>query len=63
MSLAAVEQPSLLRSRSQVVAKSFYRELKTQGFSHEQIIDLSTKLLDLVTEDIGTRHEVRSVLR
>ena len=52
MSLAAVQQPNLLRNRSQVVAKSFYRQLKTEGFSHEQIIELSTKLLDLVTEDL-----------
>ena len=51
MSLSAV-QPALLKNRNQVVAKSFYRQLKSEGFSTEQIIELSTKLLDLVTEDI-----------
>lgn len=42
----------LLRHRNKAVAKSFYRQLKTEGFSHEQIIELSTTLLDLVTEDM-----------
>ena len=51
MSLSAV-QPALLKHRNQVVAKSFYRQLKSEGFSTEQIIELSTRLLDLVTEDI-----------
>ena len=45
--------PELLyKSRNQVVAKSFYRHLKSEGFTHEQIIELSTTLLDLVTEDM-----------
>jgi len=46
---------NLLRNRNRTVAKSFYRQLKTEGFSHEQIIDLSATLLDLVTEDMKTR--------
>ena len=46
---------TLLRNRNRTVAKSFYRQLKTEGFSHEQIIDLSATLLDLVTEDMKTR--------
>ena len=46
---------SLLRNRNRTVAKSFYRQLKTEGFSHEQIIDLSATLLDLVTEDMKDR--------
>jgi hypothetical protein len=46
--------PTLLRNRNNVVARSFYRQLKSEGFSHEQIIELSTTLLDLVTQDIKT---------
>jgi hydroxylamine reductase (hybrid-cluster protein) len=46
---------TLLQNRNRTVAKSFYRQLKTEGFSHEQIIDLSATLLDLVTEDMKTR--------
>ncbi len=45
----------LLANRNKVVAKSFYRRLKTEGFTHEQIIELSTTLLDLVTEDLRER--------
>jgi hypothetical protein len=42
----------LEQSRNKVVAKSFYRQLRSEGFSHEQIIDLSATLLDLVTRDL-----------
>ena len=42
--------------RNKSVAKSFYRQLKGEGFTHQQIIELSTTLLDLVTEDL--REEV-----
>lgn len=49
---AASPAPTLLANRNRVVAKSFYRQLKTEGFSHEQIIDLSATLLDLVTDDM-----------
>jgi hypothetical protein len=52
--------PELLRTRNKAVAKSFYRQLRTEGFSHEEIIQLSTTLLDLVTEDLdGERSERR----
>jgi hypothetical protein len=54
--LATTHTPSstknLLRNRNRTIAKSFYRQLKTEGFSHEQIIDLSATLLDLVTDDM-----------
>jgi len=51
----------LYQNRNRTVARSFYRQLKTEGFSHEQIIALSTTLLDLVTEDIRdtTRAEAK----
>jgi hypothetical protein len=39
-------------NRNKSVAKSFYRQLKNEGFTHQQIIELSTTLLDLVTEDL-----------
>ena len=34
----------LFRSRNQAVAKSFFRHLKSEGFTNEQIIELSTTL-------------------
>lgn len=42
----------LLQNRNRTVAKSFYRQLREQGFNHEQIIQLSTTLIDLVTDDL-----------
>jgi hypothetical protein len=48
--------PELLRNRNKTVAKSFYRQLKTEGFSHEQIIELSATLLDFVNEDLRERN-------
>ena len=47
----------LLRNRNKAVAKSFYRQLKTEGFSHEQIIELSATLLQLVNEDLSDRRD------
>lgn len=49
---AAPTSPKLIASRNKVVAKSFYRQLRSEGFSHEQIIELSATLLDLVTDDM-----------
>lgn len=51
---------ALLNNRNKAVAKSFYRQLKTEGFSHEQIIELSATLLDLVNEDMRTRSDARA---
>ena len=44
--------PELQRTRNRTVARSFYRQLKTEGFSHQEIIELSTNLLDLVAEEL-----------
>ena len=44
--------PDLQRHRHQTVARSFYRQLRTEGFSPQEIIELSTNLLDLVTQDL-----------
>ena len=44
---------ALAINRNQIVAKSFYKELRREGFSSEQIIELSTTLLDFVTRDIA----------
>ena len=44
--------PKLIQNRNRAVAKSFYRQLRTEGFPHEQIIELSAQLLDLVTNDL-----------
>mgnify|MGYP000633909198 CR=1 FL=1 len=52
MNTAQQTQGKLLRDRNRIVAQSFYRQLRTEGFTPEQVIDLSTTLLALVTEDM-----------
>lgn len=42
----------LFRNRNRSVARAFYRQLRNEGFTHQQIIELSTTLLDFVTEDL-----------
>ena len=45
----------LYRTRNRSVARSFYRKLRTEGFTHQQIIELSTTLLDFVTDDLQSQ--------
>jgi hypothetical protein len=52
MASTAPQQKHLLQSRNRTIAKSFYRQLRDEGFSHEQIIELSATLLDLVHTDL-----------
>lgn len=47
----------LFRNRNRSVARAFYRQLRNEGFTHQQIIELSTTLLDFVTEDLKERVE------
>lgn len=42
----------LERHRNKVLAKTFYRHLRSEGLTHEQIIELSTELLDMVTNEM-----------
>ena len=56
MAMTYEHSEELYLHRNKSVAKSFYRQLKGEGFTHQQIIELSTTLLDLVTEDL--REEV-----
>lgn len=55
-----VAAPDLQRTRNRTVARSFYRQLKTEGFSHQEIIELSTNLLDLVAEELRTSDSAAS---
>lgn len=49
------DDAALLIDRNRVVARSFYRQLRSEGFTQQQIIELSTTLLDLVAEDLRGR--------
>jgi hypothetical protein len=48
----AQKPEKLYDRRNKIVARSFYRQLRSEGFTPEQIITLSTTLLDLVTDDL-----------
>ena len=52
--------PGLIEHRNKTVAKSLFRQLKEEGFSHQQIIELSTTLLDLVTTELRSESERHS---
>lgn len=42
------------------VALSFYRELAKQGFTADQVVDLATRLLDHVRDDLTEENERRA---
>jgi len=48
--------PASLDTRgTQILAKSLFKELRGSGYSPNQILSLSTELIDLVTQDIKDR--------
>lgn len=55
MSPEVQQSAELFKNRNRTVARAFYRQLRTEGFTHQQIIELSTTLLDYVTEDLKER--------
>ncbi|HTN52214.1 MAG TPA: hypothetical protein VML50_07415 [Anaeromyxobacter sp.] len=42
---------------TKILAKSLFKELRGNGYSTNQILSLSTELIDLVTQDIKDGHE------
>jgi hypothetical protein len=48
--------PASLDTRgTQILAKSLFKELRGSGYTPNQILSLSTELIDLVTQDIKDR--------
>lgn len=48
--------PASLDTRgTQILAKSLFKELRGSGYTQNQILSLSTELIDLVTKDIKDR--------
>jgi hypothetical protein len=48
--------PASLDSRgTQILAKTLFKELRGSGYTPNQILSLSTELIDLVTKDIKDR--------
>jgi hypothetical protein len=48
---------SLDNRGAQILAKSLFKELRGNGYSTNQILSLSTELIDLVTQDLKHRHD------
>jgi hypothetical protein len=49
--------PAILDSKgTKILAKSLFKELRGNGYSTNQILSLSTELIDLVTQDLKDEH-------
>lgn len=45
--------PTMLDSKgTKILAKSLFKELRTNGYSANQILSLSSELIDLITQDL-----------
>jgi hypothetical protein len=42
---------------TKILAKSLFKELRASGYTPNQILSLSTELIDLVTQDLRAEHE------
>lgn len=53
--------PGMLDAKgTKILAKSLFKELRGNGYSANQILSLSTELIDLVTQDLKAASEVES---
>ncbi len=49
--------PGVLDNKgTKILAKSLFKELRGNGYSTNQILNLSTELIDLVTQDLKDEH-------
>jgi hypothetical protein len=49
-----VARPTLEREKAvKILAKSIFKELKTEGYDNKQLIGLATELISLVTSDLA----------
>jgi hypothetical protein len=49
--------PSILDNKgTKILAKSLFKELRGNGYSTNQILSLSTELIDLVTQGLKDEH-------
>lgn len=50
---ASATIPSFDRAAgARILARSFYRELRENGYTPKQLLALSTELIDLITQDL-----------
>jgi hypothetical protein len=43
-----------------ILARSFYKELRENGYTPKQLLALSTELIELVTEDLAREREAKA---
>jgi hypothetical protein len=49
--------PGILDNKgTKILAKSLFKELRGNGYSPNQILNLSTELIELVTQDLRDEH-------
>jgi hypothetical protein len=49
--------PAMLDNKgTKILAKSLFKELRGNGYSTNQILSLSTELIDLITQDLKDEH-------
>ncbi len=49
--------PGMLDAKgTKILAKSLFKELRGNGYSTNQILSLSTELIDLITQDLRGEH-------
>ena len=53
ISRSPYESPADWRRARGVLARSFYKELRTNGLTVRQVVELSNELLQLVSSDVG----------
>jgi hypothetical protein len=46
---------------TKILAKSLFKELRANGYSANQVLALSTELIDLVTQDLKGEHTSATV--
>jgi hypothetical protein len=51
--------PMLDAKGTKILAKSLFKELRASGYNTNQILSVSTELIDLVTQDVRAQGESR----
>lgn len=45
---------------ARILARSFYKELRENGYSPRQLLALSTELIDLITQDLQNERKAQA---
>jgi hypothetical protein len=54
--MAETKQGAATNERSaKILAKSFYRQLRENGYTHNQVVSMASELISLVTQEMRER--------